>query len=276
MSSLTDIEKRYLEKLLGMSGGYVLDYSDPTYGEFFKRHKIEIHGSRYQTYGSSKAKKLRAFWEQEPDELVGAVLTEMLDGYEADCDLNDRELDRSLLEKCRAIVSRLLGTSTEPQPTQTVDEFLHREYDIPNIDRLPIDAHAIPIVESRLVEARTALSAGAYLSVVFLCGSVLEAVLLGAAQKDPAKFNKASSSPRNPDGTVRRFHEWSLAQFIDTACEIDLLKPDVKKFGHGLRDFRNYIHPYKQMVSGFTPDQHTAKVSFHVLKAALASVAGER
>ena len=104
MSSLTDIEKRYLEKLLGMSGGYVLDYSDPTYGEFFKRHKIEIHGSRYQTYGSSKAKKLRAFWEQEPDELVGAVLTEMLDGYEADCDLNDRELDRSLLEKCRAIV----------------------------------------------------------------------------------------------------------------------------------------------------------------------------
>ena len=276
MSSLTDIEKRYLEKLLGMSGGYVLDYSDPTYGEFFKRHKVEIHGSNYQTYGSSKAKKMRAFWEREPDQLVGAVLEEMLEGYEADCDLNDRELDRSLLEKCRAIVSRLLGRSTEPQATQTVDEFLHREYDIPNIDRLPIDAHAIPIVESRLVEARTALSAGAYLSVVFLCGSVLEAVLLGAAQKDPAKFNKASSSPRNPDGTVRRFHEWSLAQFIDTACEIDLLKPDVKKFGHGLRDFRNYIHPYKQMVSGFTPDQHTAKVSFHVLKAALANVAGER
>tara|TARA_R110001592_G_scaffold22642_2_gene89762 strand:- start:516 stop:1346 length:831 start_codon:yes stop_codon:yes gene_type:complete len=276
MSSLTDIEKRYLEKLLGMSGGYVLDYSDPTYGEFFKRHKVEIHGSNYQTYGSSKAKKMRAFWEREPDQLVGAVLEEMLEGYEADCDLNDRELDRSLLEKCRAIVSRLLGRSTEPQATQTVDEFLHREYDIPNIDRLPIDAHAIPIIESRLVEARTALSAGAYLSVVFLCGSVLEAVLLGAAQKDPAKFNKASSSPRNPDGTVRRFHEWSLAQFIDTACEIDLLKPDVKKFGHGLRDFRNYIHPYKQMVSGFTPDQHTAKVSFHVLKAALANVAGER
>lgn len=276
MSSLTDIEKRYLEKLLGMSGGYVLDYSDPTYGEFFKRHKVEIHGSNYQTYGSSKAKKMRAFWEREPDQLVGAVLEEMLDGYEADCDLNDRELDRSLLEKCRAIVSRLLGKSTKSQPTQTVDEFLHREYDIPNIDRLPIDAHAIPIIESRLAEARTALSAGAYLSVVFLCGSVLEAVLLGAAQKDPAKFNKASSSPKNPDGTVRRFHEWSLAQFIDTACEVDLLKPDVKKFGHGLRDFRNYIHPYEQMVSGFTPDQHTAKVSFHVLKAALASVAGER
>ena len=38
MSSITDIEKRYMEKLLGMGGGYVLDYSDPSYGEFFKRH----------------------------------------------------------------------------------------------------------------------------------------------------------------------------------------------------------------------------------------------
>ncbi len=45
---------------------------------------------------------------------------------------------------------------------------------------------------------------------------------------------------------------------------------------HGLRDFRNYIHPYEQMVSGFTPDDHTAKVCFQVLKAALASLAGER
>ncbi|HRJ00664.1 MAG TPA: hypothetical protein PKV67_07785 [Hyphomonas sp.] len=63
MSSLTGIEKRYLEKLLGMQSGYVLDYSDATYAEFFSRHRIDIHGARYQTYGTSKAKKLRAFWE---------------------------------------------------------------------------------------------------------------------------------------------------------------------------------------------------------------------
>jgi hypothetical protein len=141
---------------------------------------------------------------------------------------------------------------------------------------LPIEQQAIPIVESRLAEARTALGAGAYLSVIFLCGSVLEAVLLGSAQKEPARFNRAAASPKAGDGSVKKFHEWSLAQFIDVACEIDVLKPDVKKFSHGLRDFRNYIHPYEQMVSGFTPDEHTAKVCFQVLKAALASVAGER
>jgi hypothetical protein len=276
MSSLTDIEKRYLEKLLGMQGGYVLDYSDPTYSEFFKRFGINIHGTKYQTYGTSKAKKMRAFWESEPDALVARVLSEMLDSYEADCDLKNVTVDAALLEKSRNIISRLSGKPQTVKQTQTDDDFLTHEFTIPNIQRLPIEQQVIPIIDSRLAEALKALSAGAHLSVIFLCGSVLEAVLLGAAQKEPARFNRAASSPKAGDGSVRRFHEWSLAQFIDVACEIDLLKPDVKKFSHGLRDFRNYIHPYEQMNSGFTPDEHTAKMCFQALKAALASVAGER
>lgn len=35
-------------------------------------------------------------------------------------------------------------------------------------------------------------------------------------------------------------------------------------------------HPYQQLATGLLPDQHTAKVCFHVLKAALADVAGGR
>jgi len=157
MSSLTDIDKRYLEKLLKMQGGYVLDYSDKTYGEFFNRHNVDIHSSRYQTYGTSKAKKMRAFWEQEDDALVGQVLSEMLDGYEAACDLNDRELDASLLDKCRGIVSRLGGDPVAPTPATTAQAFLRLEFDIPNVAKLPVDAVVVPIVESRLAEAQTAL-----------------------------------------------------------------------------------------------------------------------
>ena len=36
-------------------------------------------------------------------------------------------------------------------------------------------------------------------------------------------------------------------------------------------DFGNYMHPYEQLVSHFTPDEHTATVCYQVLKAALAS-----
>ena len=275
MSNLTDVEKRYLEKILNMGGGYVLDYNDATFEAFFYRYEVNIHSDRYQTYGTSKAKKMRVFWEREPDALVARVLSEMLDSYEADCDLNGRELDTGLLEKSRTIVAKLSGKSP-PAKAEAVKGFLHKEFEIPSIQRLPVELPVAEIIEGRLKEARAALSVGAFLSVIFLCGSVLEAVLLGAAQKEPAKFNRAMASPKSPDGKVKSFQDWSLAQFIDVACEINLLKLDVKKFSHGLRDFRNYIHPYEQMVSNFTPDEHTAKVCFQVLKAALASVAGER
>lgn len=37
MSSLTNSEKRRLEKHLNMGGGYVLDFENRTYEEFFAR-----------------------------------------------------------------------------------------------------------------------------------------------------------------------------------------------------------------------------------------------
>ena len=276
MSSLTDIEKRYLEKILKMGDGYVLDYSDATFGKFFWQHRVNIHGQKYQTYGTSKAKKLRSFWEQEPDALVGQVLSEMLDAYEADCDLNGGEVEESVLGKARGIVARLLGESQKTKQAETADGFLEKEFTIPNLQGLPIEQTAVPIIESRLAEAQKALAAGAYLAVVLLCGSILEAVLLGKAQKESALFNRSPASPKTEEDKVRQFQDWTLANFIDVASDIGVLKPDVKKFSHGLRDFRNYIHPYQQMVSGFMPDEYTAKVCFQVLRAALASVAGER
>ena len=275
MSSLTDIEKRYLEKLLGMQSGYVLDYTDATFGEFFGRHKIDIHGRKYQTYGTSKAKKMRAFWEREPDAVVAPVFSEMLSSYEADCELSDRAVNSKVLEKCRVIVAKISG-KIPPVAGETVESFLDREFTMPNIYELPVEPQVATIIEVRLNEARKALKVGAHLSVIFLCGSVLEGVLLGVARSNPEKFNRSPVGPKGADGKVRPFNEWSLAQFIDTACNVQLLKPDVKKFNHGLRDFRNYIHPYEQMISDFAPDEHTARFCFQALKAALADLSGER
>jgi hypothetical protein len=114
------------------------------------------------------------------------------------------------------------------------------------------------------------------LAVIFLCGSILEGILLGVALQKPREFNQANNSPKDKSGKVKAFPAWSLSQFIDVACELGLLKLDVKKFSHELRDFRNYIHPYQQMASNFHPDKHTAEICFQVLKAAIASLSRER
>lgn len=277
MSSLTDIDKLYLEQILDMGSGYVLHFSDRTFGEFFDQHGIDIHSLKYQIFGTSKANKLRAFWKLEDDQKVGTVLSTMLNLHEANCDLRGQEIDRKFLDKVQGIVRRLNGKAASvPHSATTDSEFLAQDFTVPNIQKMPTDACAVPIIEARLREARVALTGGAHLSVIFLCGSVLEAILLGAAQKSPARFNQANGAPKTAKGSPKRFHEWSLAQLIDVAYETGILELDVKKFSHGLRDFRNYIHPYQQMASGFTPDKHTAEICFQVLKAALASVAGER
>ena len=186
----------------------------------------------------------------------------------------DRNQIRLSLAKCREIVSKLLGLSRAADAV-TAEGFLNRDFEIPNIRKSPVAFAVSEIIQSRLNEAQACLNVGAYLAVIFHCGSVLEAVLLGAAQKEPERFNRSQAGPKR-DGKTKAFQDWSLSEFINVAHDIGVLKPDVQQFSHGLREFRNYIHPYQQMASGFTPDEHTARICFQVLRAALADVSGER
>jgi hypothetical protein len=141
---------------------------------------------------------------------------------------------------------------------------------IPNISSVA------PILEARFAEAIRCLKANSPLAVIFHCGGILEGLLLGVASANPQQFNQASNCPRDKLGAVKKFHEWTLAQFIDVAWELEYIGLDVKKFSHALRDFRNYIHPYAQMSSGFSPDNHTAEICLQVLKAAIVSLSGGR
>ena len=63
--------------------GYVLDFSDPEFSEFFdEEFRIEIDDERYQTHGSSKGKRLRGFCEAEHPSVVSRVLRALWKAYE--------------------------------------------------------------------------------------------------------------------------------------------------------------------------------------------------
>lgn len=56
------IDLQLIDHLFGMGGGYVLDFVDRTFAEFFSEELgININDSRYSTEGTSKAKRLRYF-----------------------------------------------------------------------------------------------------------------------------------------------------------------------------------------------------------------------
>ncbi|EMB0804803.1 hypothetical protein U7U10_002512 [Pseudomonas aeruginosa] len=152
---------------------------------------------------------------------------------------------------------------------ETEDQFLKREFSDISIVKIGLDGYISEVLGQRIKEIEKCFSAGAYLSVILIAGSTLEGILLGLATQYPRHFNSANSSPKDGAGKVRQFHDWTLSAFIDVAYELKLVQHDIQRFSHTLRDFRNYIHPFQQMSSGFNPREHTAKICLQVLKAAI-------
>ncbi len=80
MSDLSITEKMKLEKLFGMESGYVLDFSNRTFGEFLSENAgVDIYQSKYNYASGSKANRLRAFWTKEGNAVVGKLLNKLLE-----------------------------------------------------------------------------------------------------------------------------------------------------------------------------------------------------
>jgi hypothetical protein len=110
MSDLTFVEKDKFEKLLGMASGYVLDFSDRTFGEFVSDSTgRDIFDSKYNYRSGSKANRLRSFWQKEDNAVVGKLMADMLD-YLGE--------SGQRIEICRLIIARLLNGT--PSSTQTI------------------------------------------------------------------------------------------------------------------------------------------------------------
>mgnify|MGYP000691434367 CR=1 FL=1 len=279
MANLTNFEKLKLEKIFEMDKGYVLDffYNDEFQKFVYISVQKDIYDKKYSYFGDSKARRLRAFWKFEPDPIVGKLINDLLEYWYHRKNIKKLmygepiyPLEKQLYKECKEIANRLLGVEQKEtnQEILTEEDFLNYEFDKIDLSKLGLEDKIISVLNHRINEIEKCLKAKAFLSVIFLCGSVLEGILLGIAMKMPDEFKKSPFSPKK-DGNVLPFRYWKLANFIDVAHSIKLLKEDVKKLSHVLKDFRNYIHPYQQLESRFEPNEHIAKICWQVLQSAI-------
>jgi hypothetical protein len=71
MPPIRPIDMTTLNQIFDMEGGYVLDFSDRTMGEFFAQEvNIDIDDQRYRLEGTSKAKRFRSFLKQSETEVA--------------------------------------------------------------------------------------------------------------------------------------------------------------------------------------------------------------
>lgn len=117
MGRPTIAHKTFLEAVLDMSGGYVLDFTNTRFAQFFKDLGIEIFDEKYAEYGPSKANRLRTLWQIGSDAEVGAVLNALADYLDAKnaVDGASEGVDQNQIARIRSIAHRLDDRHEEAQ-----------------------------------------------------------------------------------------------------------------------------------------------------------------
>lgn len=273
-AALNQLDRDVIESVLQMGSGYVLDFSDRTFAEFFRDFAVEIDDQKYRVDGSSKARRLRAFLRTAPPALAAKVLHALLERrlLKLPDGVNQNEVAHY-----RAIIQRLSGQMTRgasggaSHALDPESELLKRVFRPELLARLPLDATLAAALKARMKEAHACIEGKAYLAAVILSGSVLEGLCLGYGSRVPERVNRAYAAQYCKSAPP--FHEWKLREWIEVLGRLGDLSPNVEKFGQALRDFRNYVHPAEQLARCFTPDQHTARIGFQVVIAAIEDLA---
>lgn len=117
MANFNTTERLKLEKIFGYKSGYVLDFSNRTFEEFFKENmNIGIYNDKYSQYGDSKGARLRCFFSLEDDKTVGLYIFNLLEYYITQKQIENKEItniEKSLYNDCWSIASNLAKSKRE-------------------------------------------------------------------------------------------------------------------------------------------------------------------
>ena len=139
------VDMRIIDRVFGMEGGYVLDFSNRTFAEFFhEEFNVDIYDDHWAVQGGSKANRLRSYLRRADPRTALDALNALWEYREASSVTADYpELDDSVRAAYFRIIERLGGKSPEP----VVATATHQE---PRVD-----AAATSALAARLVEVST-------------------------------------------------------------------------------------------------------------------------
>ena len=139
----------------------------------------------------------------------------------------------------------------------------------PDFEKIVKDVSLAKILEARWYEIQKCLNGEAYLAAIVMMGSLLEGLLLAVVCSHPKEANLAKSAPRDKQGNIKKFHEWTLTDLITVSYECGWIERDARDFSLELREYRNMVHPWNQRAKQFHPDMDTASICWEVVEAVL-------
>jgi hypothetical protein len=156
-----------------------------------------------------------------------------------------KEIRKSLVHLRSGNVLKLAAATTPDVP--------------PDFSKLISDPSMQTILEKRWTECVTCVLHGAPLAATVMIGGLLEGLLLARINREANKAPvfTAAAAPKDRQAKTLPLKDWTLQDYIDVAHELRWITVAAKDVGVVLRDYRNYIHPQKELSHGVsltTPD----------------------
>jgi len=123
MVALKHNEMRVIDDAFDMHSGYVLNFSDRTFSEFFDdEFRLNIYDQKYSFNGTSKAKHLRAFIKTEDEFTVARVLRKLWEHRESVPLYDQRNNDDGVKRRFFELVSKIEGSGSLAR-TDAIERF---------------------------------------------------------------------------------------------------------------------------------------------------------
>lgn len=116
------------------------------------------------------------------------------------------------------------------------------------------------ILERDYSEIQRAFISQCWKSVIIMCGSAMETILLDLLKQDEEKAKSSQKAPGE-----NNLEKWSLNDLIEVAIDLELVTEGIAKLSHSVREYRNIIHPGNEIRNKIYFDKEEARIAIEVL-----------
>jgi hypothetical protein len=126
------------------------------------------------------------------------------------------------------------------------------------------------ILTRRWNECAKCVKADAHLAAIVMMGGLLEALFVARANKMPDKIplTSAANAPKDKvTGKTINYQDWMLDSYIKVGFELNWITESAKDVADKLKEYRNFIHPAKELRYGVTLGFNDSSMFWQVTKA---------
>lgn len=157
----------------------------------------------------------------------------------------------------RGYIARVVSAiAVEAEGEAKVDQFERKEFHY-------IQDKKIRAILSRdYFELEKARFMGCWKSVIILAGGSIEAILLDVLKANESAARSSSKAPQNKPS----IEQWGMEELVNVAEDLKLISGGLGKLSHGIRAYRNLVHPGNEVRNRLNPSEHEAEIARSSLK----------